>query len=320
MDSIFRKTMLPKHPGTIIVAYHVPIGFTDSLGIYPGNTVYDLYPDVNEQNAFPNGLGYGVDYHNIDHNIDSLYDQDLETPVVIEFNSKIWDSDTDSVELSLTIKNDGPELTGSYWYNVIVTEDSIIYSHATYPGCSTPDHPGGHFNTDSAYSNSWVTRKLVFLSEGKSLIENSWPEQHAITETCNFSMDNTWIPENCNVTVHVYKKADSLYKSPTMQVVQEPIIGWSDVTEGVLLEKGIMGIYPNPTKGLTNIHISLADKGFYILSVFDMNGKVVKHVLHGNRNPGLYNIEMQTNEMPGGTYIIVLETSTGKTSKKLVIQ
>jgi len=130
--------------------------------------------------------------------------------------------------------------------------------------------------------------------------------------------------QNCNVTVHVFERVgaplDSLYKNPTMQVVQEPIIGWSDITESKPLEKEIIGIYPNPTKGLANIHIALADKDFCSLSVFDMNGRVVTRLLHSNRNPGLYNIEMQTNELPGGTYIIVLETSTGKTSKKLVIQ
>jgi len=312
MDSTLRTTVLQSHPNTILIAYHTTADLVPPFNHYQGDSVFDLYPQVGERSAFPNGLGYGVDYESIGGNIDSLNDLNLQTPVVIEFNSKSLNQDT--VELSLTILNDGPELKGSYWYNVIVTEDSIVEPHRSMYGCSHPEP------SDPDYINSWVTRKLIFWSQGKSLIEDSWPEQQAITQTFSFSLNDGWVPENCNVTVHVFKKENALYQSPTMQVVQEPVIGWSDIAENEPIEQEIMGIYPNPTKGLTNIHIALTDKGFCSLSVFDTNGRQVKRLLHSNRNPGLYNIEMQTSELPGGTYIIVLETSTGKTSKKLIIQ
>jgi len=283
----------------------------------------NYYPVREENNVFPDGLGYGLDSIAICDTVDSLYVRRPETPIAIEFNTKIWNPDTKMVDLSLTIRNDGPELSGSYWYNVIITEDSIKSPHKTWSGCSTPDHPGQPY-MDSDYINSWVTREMVFCCHGKTLIDSVWLGQQEINQYCSFYIDDAWILQNCNVTVHVFERVgvpnDSLYKNPTMQVVQEPIIGWSDITESKPLEKGIIGIYPNPTKGLTNIHIALADKGFCSLSVFDMNGRVVKRLLQSNRNPGLYNIEMQTNELPSGTYIVVLETSTGKISKKLVIQ
>ena len=316
MDSIFRNIVLPNYPGTIILGYNTTSGMVPPFNVYQGDSVFGLYPQVGDRSAFPNGLGYSLDYPDIANDVGDLYN--LQTPVTIEINSKTWDPGARMVDLSFTVINDGPELPGSYWYNVVLTEDSILQPRAVLTGCGTANPPGPPYY-DNYYLNHWITRKLVFWSQGTTLIETSWPAEHSVAKSCTFSLDSGWIPENCNVTVHVYKKADSLYKSPTMQARQEPIIGWTDIPERKTREDGIIGIYPNPAKNLANIHISIVDKGICSLNVFDLKGQKIKSLLNGNRNPGLYNVEIPTNTMSSGTYLVVLETSTGKTAQKLVI-
>jgi hypothetical protein len=316
MDSIFRNVVLKDYPGTIILGYHTTSMLVPPFNVYQGDSVYGLYPQIGDRAAFPNGLGIGFDYPDIANEVENLYN--LTTPVVIEVSSKAWNPDTRIVDLSLSITNDGPDLPGSYWYNVVVTEDSILEPRAVLDGCGTPS-PGTHY-VDLNYLNHWVARKLVFWSQGTSLIGSSWSGQQSINRSCTFSLDSAWIPENCNVTIHVYQKQDSLYKSPTMQAIQVPVVGWTGTQESKLKKIAIMGVFPNPAMGIANVHISLEKRGKYTLYLCDLNGQLIKPLLQGNRAPGLYNVEIQTHSIPAGTYLVVLETPSGKTSEKLVIR
>ena len=309
--------MLRDYPNTVILNFHGIFSDT-SFNAYQGDSIGKSFPSYATP-VYPNGIGIGFQFDTIYEVIENLYEDSSDTPVDIEISDKQWNPNTRIVDLSLSIKNDGPELMGSYWYNVIVTEDNIMRKHQTVYGCATPTFPV-HPYYDYEYINSWVARKLVFWSEGKSLIETSWPEQHTINQSISFSINPEWISQNCKIAVNVYKKADSLYNSPVMQAIQEPVIGWTDISESETLEKTIIGIFPNPAIDIANIHLSIEDKGMCSLKVFDLNGKFVKHLFHGNKNPGLYNVEFQTNILPKGTYFVLLETSSGKTTKKIIIQ
>jgi len=309
--------VLKTYPQTVVINFHC--FFSDShFNTYKGDSIYNTFP-TQVTPVYPDGLGVGFQFDTIYQVVEDLYENSSDTPVDIEIINKHWNPDSRIVDLALSIKNDGPELMGSYWYNVIVTEDNIMLKHQTVYGCARPTFPV-HPYYNYEYINSWIARKMVFWSEGKSLIETSWPEQQTITQSISFSINPEWISQNCNIAVNVYKKSDSLYKSQVMQVIQEPVIGWTDIFESETLKKAIIGIFPNPAIDIANIHLSIVDKGICSLKVFDLNGKCVKQLFHGNKNPGLYNVEFQTNVLPKGTYFIVLETGSGKTTKKIIIR
>ena len=312
MDSTLRTPVLDSFPGTIIIAYNL----TDTLSSVQIDSAYSIYPMILEQSAFPNGLGYCVDYPDVTNAVLGLYGE--TTQVDIDINSLTWNAATRMADLSITIKNDGSELAGSYWYNIIVTEDSVISWHYTMTGCVEPD-PGTH-GFKANYVNNWIARKLVHSIDGVPLVETSWPANNAILKNCSFSLDPSWIEDNCNITVHVYQKADSLYKSPSMQATQVPLLGWLNIEEEESLTQEAIRIFPNPAKDMVNIHISILERGFCSLVIYNMNGQIVRTVPCGNRSSGLYNIEFKANSLPSGTYIVVLETITGKTTEKLVIQ
>ena len=309
--------MLPVYPQTIVAAFHAGGSFGDFIG----HEIVGTFPNV-EFAAFPDGLGHAVHILELLDTLERRYIESWGTPVVIEIDSKTWDPVNRMVNLTLTMNNDGysSDLQGTYWYNVIITEDNIIEPHNTWPHCSTPNTPPPEPQMDTFYVNDWITRKLIYLSEGRYLIGPTWPYQQEITISDTFSINPAWVAENCNIVVNVYKKADSLYQSPVMQAIKETVIGSSGISDGIPKENEVIKIFPNPAANMTNIHFSLLKNGTCSLDIYDFKGQNIKNLLRGNIKKGLYNVELQTNELSSGTYIIVLGTSTGKTSKKLVIR
>lgn len=316
MDSTLRDSVLHAYPQTIVTTFH-SMGSSPLFNKYKGDSVVNSFPNV-EFSAFPDGRGHAVYYTHFLDTVQKIYLEEPETPVAIEIYSKTWDPVNRMINLTLTMRNDGPDLIGTYWYNVIVTEDNITESHYTWPGCSTPTTHYGP-DRDSLYINDWVARKLVYNSEGRYLAGPPWQYQQEITHSDTFGIKQAWIAENCNIIVNVFKKADSLYKSHVMQAIKEPVIGSSAISDANPSEMDLIRILPNPVTDITNIHISISHDGICLLNIFDLNGKKIKSLLNRNINKGLYNVEFQSKDIPSGTYLVVLETSKGMTSEKLVI-
>jgi len=305
---------MPLYPRTVIVAFHD--GNSAFIG-FQGEDVVNSFTQNIEASCFPDGLGYEVDYHYATDSIGKVYDQSPETPVTIEINSKTWNPDTRMVDLTYTMRNDGPDLDGEYRYNVIVTEDNIKVTRAVADSCGTPSAPGQPY-VDTTYFSFAVARKLVFYSKGDSLVGPSWFGQLAITRSCSFSIDSAWIPYNCNIIVNVYKKADSLYKSPVLQVIKESITNPSAIPDESTVEQGIIGIFPNPATDITNLHFSSSSETFCSLNIYDLKGNKMKNIIDGYVKPGLYNVEIDMEVFLRGTYIVVLETNEGMQTRKII--
>ena len=314
MDSIYKNNVLPAFPKTIVVAFH---GIGSYFKNWQGDSVFNYFRQIYDPSGFIDGLGYDVYYRYFTDSVANRYANHSHTPVAIEIDSLNWDEVTRVVNLSVTIRNDGPQLPGAYWYNVIVTEDNIKHTHRTMDSCSTPDVQGLPFRNE--YFNFWVTRKMVFWSQGDSLIGPSWPGQQSINRSCSFSIDTAWVVENCYVVINVYKKADSIYQSPVQQVIKQSIKGGIGIDDVKPLKDEIINIFPNPARDIINIHLSLAGDEVCSLRIFDMNGKEMDNIINGMVKSGIYNAEIITHYYPVGTYIAVLTTNRGKVMKRFVI-
>jgi len=84
-------------------------------------------------------------------------------------------------------------------------------------------------------------------------------------------------------------------------------------------EDCLLQIYPNPTRDFAYIHFSVSEAGFCSLILFDQHGNKVTSLVSGLVQPGLYNAEVNTTTLPAGTYIVVLTTQNGASSKKLLV-
>jgi len=110
-----------------------------------------------------------------------------------------------------------------------------------------------------------------------------------------------------------------MYKAPILQAIKVPLTEPSAIPGDISKEDGIYNIYPNPATDITNLHFSLSSGSVCILNIYDLKGQKVKNILNGYVNPGLYNIEVDTQSIPVGTYLLVLETNTGISTKKVII-
>ena len=309
--------MLQNFPNTIILGYP-STGMTSGLKPYQGDSVTLSFKERHAPSGFPDGLGYDANYLDLNDSVASRYASSPHTPVAIELSSKTWDPGNRQVDLTLAIRNDGSDLPGEYWYNVGLTEDSVIFSHVTLPGCARPNTQYGQ-DRDTSYVNNWVARKLIYWSQGRYLVGPSWTAQQQITHSCSFIVDQAWLEQNCKIIVNVYRKADSIYKSPVLQAIKFPVIGSSDISEVNIDEDKVISIFPNPASGIVNIHTSIVVKGKYSLEIIDLKGQKVKSLFHGSLQANTYNFEISVNDLSTGTYIVVLKTTQGVFRKKLLV-
>lgn len=316
-DSIFTNFIVKDFPNTIIVAFHEN-GSPHFISDYQGNDVVNSFHQNFDPSAFIDGLGYDTYFTEIVETVSNRYDEYGDTQVSVEIDSKTWNPVSRMVDIEYTIKNDGDNMGGNYWHNIIVTEDNIIHDHATCTGCSTPNFP--HLPLDTNYINNWVTRSLEYYSEGSFLVGPTWNANQSLTNSHSISIDSAWIEQNCNIVINVYEKADSLYKSPVQQAIQEPVMESSDISNEDYIKNGIIKIHPNPVDDIANIHISISCGSLCSVNMYDLNGRKVKSVLNRYMSTGLYNVEVSTVMLKAGIYLILFESDSGRYSQKIVVQ
>ena len=84
--------------------------------------------------------------------------------------------------------------------------------------------------------------------------------------------------------------------------------------------KNLISVYPNPASGIVSISFTTTVTSKTKLELYDMSGKVVKNLYEGvlDKN-GRQKIELQTNSLPSGIYIVSLQTGNNISQIKLVV-
>ena len=84
-------------------------------------------------------------------------------------------------------------------------------------------------------------------------------------------------------------------------------------------EFSIISAYPNPFNSTVLIGYDVGRESEVNLSVFDVSGRMVENLYHGNAVPGTYKTSWQAPNMPTGVYMVRLETIEGVKSTKLML-
>ncbi len=80
---------------------------------------------------------------------------------------------------------------------------------------------------------------------------------------------------------------------------------------------GEVNVYPNPTKGMTNVDFELAQSETVIVTLTDITGKVISYeTISAERGANNHQVEMAN--LSDGIYFISMETSLGKTTERIV--
>jgi hypothetical protein len=81
-----------------------------------------------------------------------------------------------------------------------------------------------------------------------------------------------------------------------------------------------LSLFPNPTDGFTNIELVLAEKSEVSIAIYNLTGSKVAAVANATLVAGGHTFTYDTRQLKPGMYVCQIETSTGKTSRKLVVQ
>ncbi len=87
----------------------------------------------------------------------------------------------------------------------------------------------------------------------------------------------------------------------------------ADVNQNSLL------VYPNPMTTAGNVSFNLANADNVTVTIYDMQGKVVKEIAMGTQAPGNHIVPFGTTEFPAGTYFASLTGSNFRKVGKFVV-
>lgn len=77
--------------------------------------------------------------------------------------------------------------------------------------------------------------------------------------------------------------------------------------------------YPNPFNPVTNITFTLHNAGPVQLRVYDINGRLVRKLLHKTLPAGVHNIRFNAGNLPSGSYLYTLKTPSATETKKMTL-
>jgi len=103
----------------------------------------------------------------------------------------------------------------------------------------------------------------------------------------------------------------------------QPIVGVGD-RDATALETGAGLARPNPFRASTEIRFTLARAGRLEAAVFDLSGRCVRQLVHGERAAGVHAISWDGRaasgaRMPAGLYVVRLESEGASFSRKVVL-
>lgn len=81
-----------------------------------------------------------------------------------------------------------------------------------------------------------------------------------------------------------------------------------------------MGVYPNPATDVLNINYNMPEESNLMLNIFAMDGSLVRSEDRGTVQSGNGRIQTDISGLASGTYFVQLQTESGVTTKKIVIQ
>ncbi|MEP7374352.1 MAG: DUF4082 domain-containing protein [Chitinophagaceae bacterium] len=104
------------------------------------------------------------------------------------------------------------------------------------------------------------------------------------------------------------------------QSVQQPVVIESKSQPEVSFNYGLHQNYPNPFTNETTIVFSLAKSSKVSLTLFDMNGRLMKVLVNGSKEAGTHTIRFNAGTLSKGLYLYKLQTGDYSAVRRMIIQ
>ena len=132
----------------------------------------------------------------------------------------------------------------------------------------------------------------------------------------------TWTPQNAPPLAYYFTAQVSDGNNPgtdeitvTFSVLNDVKDNERSIPEVLALHKA----YPNPFNAITHVSYDIPEPTMVSLKVYDISGKEVATLAHGNHVPNRYAVSWDANGLQGGIYFIRLQTSKGVLTSKVVL-
>jgi len=79
-------------------------------------------------------------------------------------------------------------------------------------------------------------------------------------------------------------------------------------------------VYPNPSRGKVRVGYQLAAKSQATVSVFNIEGRIVKQINFTSANAPSGNIDMDVSDLSNGTYFVKIKSGNQSVTQKLIIE
>lgn len=282
------------------------------------------YDDGADISAFPganvgrSSLGVSVGTSEFE----SYYATEREAPTPAEVSTKaIYDRDNDELTITLTVESEF-DIPGDYRFAAVLVEDNVSgtddgYAQVNYyssqsqnialsgAGHNWQQEPSTVPATDMEYDD--VGRVLLggyygVADNSGSLLEGSQTHTFTMKLEGNYSYENIWVAGLL---------LDNDFGGQVVNVDAdrnvEIISGTTELDPNVTRFE----IFPNPAGQYTNLSLNLNEAGIVNLSIYDMNGKVVKseEVFF---NEGINEYKLDLSNINSGAYMLGT-TRNGKT-------
>ena len=317
LDSIVRKCIIPAVPNTIFVRYHFLFSRFYSKNcdsLMAGIVANGRKLSVNRNGMFFDEPEFARDLHQLCDSVVEVIKKDTVAPVKLIVQSKTYQPSTRKLDVAVDFQPYQGDLSGTYMVNMVVTENRLLAEQTFHDSCGKPTE--GKY--DIFHQN--VVRQMAYYLYSDKLTEGAWPISKTISRTFSITLDTAFIAENCNYTVYIYKKEDSICHSKIAQAFQGPITWPLEVGEG-RESFNILKIVPNPAIEQINAHIRFGRSGVAEFSIIDQQGRVMEKLPPASIENQAYNYVADVSRYAPGIYFVVVKSGdTVKTEKFVVLK
>jgi hypothetical protein len=92
-----------------------------------------------------------------------------------------------------------------------------------------------------------------------------------------------------------------------------------DEITGIKTGTEFINLTPNPSRGRTNLSVTLTQEGLVTVSLFDVSGRLVRTLTHETMQPGTHTIQLNIHDMAAGVYLLRTNTPDGQQTTTMTV-
>jgi hypothetical protein len=165
--------------------------------------------------------------------------------------------------------------------------------------------------------------KYIRIGYATSLDGINWEVQNNDEPVLDVGIQDEWDEDwvrYCSVLIHENRL--KMWYDGTRDTGSQLKIGYAngDTLVGITEQTSdlIPAVYPNPGAGAMNLRFTLHVSQFIGIDLYSVSGKMIRQLVNERMIPGIYEIDVDMSDLPGGIYFLRLKTNDGIKTEKLI--